>query len=154
MTHEEIGFAMKAQAEATAAQEGKSLSFSDHSLYTRQAEITGLAVSVHASLDVRITSAIAIRVADVGHVRSWHSTLECVDYSRALQVTSGLVLRFFAPRTLLRLPATVSLSETLSPSTDFLGAPVIRLPCSADFATGRGGFLQLLALFLPSCWGT
>ena len=42
-------------------------------------------------------------------------------------------------------------SKTLSSSTDFLGAPVIRLPCSADFATGRGGFLQLLCVSLPSC---
>src|SRR3984893_12780544 len=56
-----------------------------------------------------------------------------------------------APRTLLLFIATMSPSETLSPSTDFLGAPVIRLPCSADFATGRGGFLQLLSASLPSC---
>ena len=56
-----------------------------------------------------------------------------------------------APRTLLRFIATMSPSETLSPSTDFLGSPVIRLPCSADFAAGRGGFLQLLSASLPSC---
>src|SRR5438874_1977309 len=31
------------------------------------------------------------------------------------------------------------------------GFPVIRLPCSADFATGRGGLLQLLSASLPSC---
>ena len=31
------------------------------------------------------------------------------------------------------------------------GCPVIRLPCSADFPTGRGGFLQLLSASLPSC---
>ena len=31
------------------------------------------------------------------------------------------------------------------------GCPVIRLPCSADFPTGRGGFLQLLSVSLPSC---
>ena len=42
-------------------------------------------------------------------------------------------------------------SKTLSSSTDFLGAPVIRLPCSADFAAGRGGLLQLLCVSLPSC---
>src|ERR1700694_1238614 len=57
----------------------------------------------------------------------------------------------FAPRTLLRFVATMNPSETFSSSTDFLGAPVIRLPCSADFATGRGGFLQLLSASLPSC---
>src|SRR6202011_5704583 len=57
----------------------------------------------------------------------------------------------FAPRTLLRFAATMSPSETLSPSTDFPGTPVIRLPCSADFAAGRGGVLQLLSASLPSC---
>jgi hypothetical protein len=41
-------------------------------------------------------------------------------------------------------------SETLSPSTDFPVAPVIRLPCSADFSSGRGGFLQLLSASLPT----
>src|ERR1035438_10559985 len=30
-------------------------------------------------------------------------------------------------------------------------SPVIRLPCSADFATGRGGFLQLLSMTLSPC---
>jgi hypothetical protein len=42
-------------------------------------------------------------------------------------------------------------TPTLSPSTDCPGSPVIRLPCSADFATGRGGLLQLLCVSLPSC---
>ena len=46
---------------------------------------------------------------------------------------------------------TTSPSETLSSSTDFPGTPVIRLPCSADFAAGRGGFLQLLSMTLPPC---
>ena len=56
-----------------------------------------------------------------------------------------------APRALPRFFTTMSPSETLSSSTAFLGAPVIRLPCSAAFATGRGGFLQLLRVSLPSC---
>jgi hypothetical protein len=42
-------------------------------------------------------------------------------------------------------------SNTLSSSTDFPGAPVIRLPCSADFAAGRGGLLQLLDASWSSC---
>src|ERR1700681_3367861 len=45
----------------------------------------------------------------------------------------------------------MSPSETLSSSPRFPGYPVIRLPCSADFATGRGGLLQLLSVSLPSC---
>jgi hypothetical protein len=31
------------------------------------------------------------------------------------------------------------------------GSPVIRLPCSADFSSGRGGFLQLLSMTLSPC---
>src|SRR5579863_6388584 len=43
-------------------------------------------------------------------------------------------------------------AESLSPSTDFPVSPVIRLPCSADFTTGRGGLLQLLSMTLSPCW--
>ncbi len=42
-------------------------------------------------------------------------------------------------------------SSGLDTSTDFLVSPVIRLPCSADFSTGRGGFLQLLSMSLSPC---
>ena len=45
----------------------------------------------------------------------------------------------------------MSPTDTLSPSVDFPVSPVIRLPCSADFATGRGGLLQLLSMSLSSC---
>ena len=45
----------------------------------------------------------------------------------------------------------MSPSEAFSSSTDFPVVPVIRLACSADFATGRGGLLQLLSASLPSC---
>src|SRR5271168_2131476 len=57
----------------------------------------------------------------------------------------------FAPRTLLRFLATTDPAESLSPSTDFPVSPVIRLPCSADFPTGRGGLLQLLSMTLSPC---
>jgi hypothetical protein len=94
LTHEEIDPAKKAQLEATAAQEGRQLSFPDHYLYTRQSEITGFAVLANAGLDVKMTSAIAIRVADVGYRHSWHSSLDGVNYTNALQITSGLIVRF------------------------------------------------------------
>jgi hypothetical protein len=94
LTHEKIDPAEKAQLEATAAQEGRQLSFPDHYLYTRQSEITGFAVSANAGLDVKMTSAIAIRVADVGYRHSWHSSLDGVNYTNALQITSGLIVRF------------------------------------------------------------
>jgi hypothetical protein len=94
LTHEEIDLAKKAQIEATAVQEGRQLSFPDHYLYTRQSEITGLAVSASVGLDVKLTSAIAIRVGDLGYRHSWHSNLDGINYSDALQVTSGLIVRF------------------------------------------------------------
>lgn len=94
LTHEEIDPAKKTQLQAIAAQEGKSLSFPDHYLYTRQSEVTGLAVSVHAGLDVKLTSAIALRVADAGYIHSWHSSLDGINYSNGLQLTSGLIVRF------------------------------------------------------------
>ena len=56
-----------------------------------------------------------------------------------------------APRTLLRFLATTDPAESLSPSADFPVLPVIRLPCSADFSTGRGGFLQLLGMTWSPC---
>ena len=56
-----------------------------------------------------------------------------------------------APRTLLRFLATSDPAASLSSSTDFPVSPVIRLACSADFSTGRGGFLQLLSMPLSPC---
>jgi hypothetical protein len=94
LTHEEIDPVKKALVEAEAQREGKALSFSDHYLYTRQSENTGLAISARAGLDVKLTSAVAIRVTDFGFVHSWHSKLDGINYSNALQVTSGLIVRF------------------------------------------------------------
>src|SRR5262245_37571616 len=39
----------------------------------------------------------------------------------------------------------------LTPSIDFLVAPVIRPCCSNDFSMGRGRFLQLLGMSLSPC---
>jgi hypothetical protein len=50
-----------------------------------------------------------------------------------------------------RFPATTIPAVTLSTSADFPVSPVIRLPCSVDFATGRGGLLQFLGMSLSSC---
>src|SRR5712672_2997064 len=57
----------------------------------------------------------------------------------------------FAPRTLLRFIATTDPAATLSSLADFPVSPVIRLPCSDDFAPGRGGLLQLLSMSLSPC---
>src|SRR5207248_6081917 len=46
---------------------------------------------------------------------------------------------------------TTDPAASLSPSANFPVLPVIQLPCSADFSTGRGGFLQLLSMSLSPC---
>jgi hypothetical protein len=59
---------------------------------------------------------------------------------------------FFAPRALPRFVATVSPSETLSSSTDFLAFPVIRLSCSVRFlGQDEEGFSSRFRMSLPSC---
>lgn len=94
LTHEEIDPVKKDQLEAAAAREGRLLDFPDHYVYTRQSQTTGLTVSGSAGLDVKLSSAIALRVADLRYMYSWNSHLSGINYSNALQVTSGLVVRF------------------------------------------------------------
>jgi hypothetical protein len=93
LNHEELYPAKKAALQASAAQRGQQLDYPDHALYTRQSEITGLAVSVSGGLDVKLSPAIALRIADFGYMHSWHSRLDGIDYSHALQFSSGLILR-------------------------------------------------------------
>jgi hypothetical protein len=94
VAHEEIDPAKKALVAANLAKQGKTLDFVDHPLYTRASEVTGLAVSAHVGLDIKLTSAIAFRMADLGYTHSWHSGLDDIRYTHSLQFTSGLILRF------------------------------------------------------------
>jgi len=57
----------------------------------------------------------------------------------------------FAPRTLLRFIATTDPAATLSSLADFPVRRLYGLPCSDDFAPGRGGLLQLLSMSLSPC---
>src|ERR1700680_85328 len=58
----------------------------------------------------------------------------------------------FAPRTLLRFIAITGPAATLSPFHRFPGVTGYTASlCSADFAAGRGGLLQLLGASLSSC---
>ena len=93
LTHEEYYPAKKAELQAWASQNGTQLDYPDHARYTRQAEITGLAVSVSGGVDVKLSPAIGLRVVEVGYTRSWHARLDGIDYSHALQFSGGLVLR-------------------------------------------------------------
>lgn len=94
LTHEQVDPAQKTLVEKNAALQGSALSISDHDLYTREAQVTGLAVSGHTGLDVTLTPAIAIRLGDIGYMHTWHSRLDDINYSNALQITCGLTVRF------------------------------------------------------------
>jgi hypothetical protein len=93
LTHERIDPAKEAQVTAAAAQNGASVEFNDRSLFAQDTERTGLTVSVRTGLDMKLTSALALRIADVGYTHSWHADLDGIHYSDALQFTSGLILR-------------------------------------------------------------
>jgi hypothetical protein len=94
LTHEKVDPLKKAEAEAAAAKEGKSLGFEDHGLYTQITEHTGFAVSAGAGFDWVIRSAISLRVGQVDYMHSWHSRLSGVSYANTAQFSTGLVLRF------------------------------------------------------------
>jgi hypothetical protein len=94
LTHEKVDPVKEAQAEAAAAQQGKSLGFEDHALYTQITEESGFAVSAGAGLDWRIRSAVGLRVAELDYLHSWHSRLSGVNYANTAQFSAGLVLRF------------------------------------------------------------
>jgi hypothetical protein len=94
LTHEKVDPLKKAQAEAAAAKEGKSLGFEDHGLYTEITAHTGFAVAAGAGLDWVIRSAIGLRVAELDYLHAWHSRLNGVSYANTAQFSTGLVLRF------------------------------------------------------------
>jgi hypothetical protein len=94
LTHEQMYPAKKAQLQAWASQNGTQLDTLDHALYTRQSETTGLAVSATGGIDLKLNPVVALRVAEVGYMYSWHSRLDGIAYSHALQISGGLILRF------------------------------------------------------------
>ncbi len=94
LTLETIDPVRKALVQQAAAQQGVTPAIPPHSLYARNQEITGFTVSAGAGIDVRLTSALALRPADLAYTHSWHSRLDGMNYANSLQFTSGLVLRF------------------------------------------------------------
>jgi hypothetical protein len=94
LTHERIDPLKKAELEAIAAQQGRTLSESDHALYTQLSEISGTAVSAGAGLDLRLAPAIGFRIGQFDYLHSFHAKLTGISYTDTAQFTSGLILRF------------------------------------------------------------
>ena len=64
-----------------------------YDLYTKHWESTGFSLSVGGGLDVGLTRAFALRVANLEYVRSWLGSLNGTDFDRGLRITTGVVLR-------------------------------------------------------------
>jgi hypothetical protein len=93
LTQEDLYPEKKAALALQYAQEGKQLDFPDHALYTSSVEAFGFAIKAGAGVDVRMTNALAFRVASVDYLRSWTGPINATHLNEGLQLTSGLVVR-------------------------------------------------------------
>lgn len=64
-----------------------------HSAYSTHWETNGFTVRVKSGVDVKLSSALSLRMASVGYSHSWSNELNGVNYDQGLQFSSGLVLR-------------------------------------------------------------
>jgi len=63
-----------------------------HAAYSKHWETNGLTIQVGSGLDVRLNSALALRVAELEYSRSWTQDLNGHAYRNGLQFTGGLIL--------------------------------------------------------------
>jgi hypothetical protein len=94
ITHELMEPQKKAQLQAAAAQMGQELGDGDHAAYTQLSEASGFAISAGGGIDLKLSSALGLRLGQLEYVRSWNSRLNGIDYTNTAEFTSGLVLRF------------------------------------------------------------
>jgi hypothetical protein len=94
LTWEDIDPVKKAEVLAESPHNGGLVSATDRALYAHETEGTGLAITAAAGLDVRLTQAIGIRVAEASYTRSGHAGFEDMDYSHSVGITSGMILRW------------------------------------------------------------
>jgi hypothetical protein len=84
----------KAQLEAAAVKQGLELGDGDHASYTQTSEASGFALSAGGGVDLKLSSALGLRLGKLEYLRSWHSHLNGIDYTNSAEFTSGLILRF------------------------------------------------------------
>lgn len=61
--------------------------------YMEFKEANAFAMRAATGVDVRLTSAVALRLANLGYMRTWTSPINGVNYNNGFQFTSGVVLR-------------------------------------------------------------
>jgi hypothetical protein len=66
---------------------------SEPNLRAQHYESTGLSISTGGGLDVKLNSAIALRVANLDYMYSWLHPVAGIDYDQGVRFTTGIVLR-------------------------------------------------------------
>lgn len=64
-----------------------------HDQYARDFEATGAALSVGGGIDLRLTRAVAVRVANIDYVPTWMGSLNGATYSNGVRFSTGFILR-------------------------------------------------------------
>lgn len=91
LTQERMYPARKAALQQIEEKTGKPAPVHDD--YTQQWETDGFTIGAGTGLDLKLNSALAIRVASLGYSYSWTGKLNGNSYQNGVQFTSGLVLR-------------------------------------------------------------
>jgi hypothetical protein len=89
MTWESVDIAKRTIVEAN----GKK-NPADQAEFTQAYDKVSPVVSAAVGLDFRATSAIGIRIGEVGYTHAWYSNFDGVDYANTVEVTTGLTLRW------------------------------------------------------------
>ena len=61
--------------------------------YAQHFETTGAALSTGAGIDVRLTRALSLRLADLNYVHTWVPSLNGPDFSKGLRLNIGMGLQ-------------------------------------------------------------
>ena len=90
---EEMFPAVKNSLANALAEQGRTLDFTDHNSYTRQADSTAFALSFGSGISRKLTDALAWEVASVEYTHRFAGNPDTPNYRSLFQVKSGLTLR-------------------------------------------------------------
>jgi hypothetical protein len=79
--------------EAVEKKRKKAYDYTDREEYTRQHESNSLALSAATGLDLKLSPALAFRLASLEYTKTWSPPMSGYDYSRTLQFSLGVTLR-------------------------------------------------------------
>ena len=92
ITQEHIDPAEKAIVEALPPLGPNDNPNTRYSMYAKEYDTTGLALSIGGGLEVPINHALGLQVANVEYVHSWLAHLNGIDFNQGFRITSGFTL--------------------------------------------------------------